>query len=372
MYEYEDDEFEGAGATAVAPKMQPGATRSLTSKFREFRSEKMDSYNTDINKLVIRLEKLMSGISTDAVKRKAHEQAVVSWLDDSLVNLCPSCGCSFNITRRKHHCRLCGAITCNSCSHSLSIADALKLSSKKPSEEILQMNLPDFRVCAPCSERLEHRRQKVEGKTARPIICQFYDKLQQLQSDADALLKDYLKMHSSLCSGESIYDLREAKTTRLYLVQLAEKIEQTSKSILILGTKSNEESAPRGRSLRLQQSIRMSASNFIRDKLMCLPSLPTEMELQTMRQRLQSGISSRLNQAGGSKSARVMQGAGWGTYTTSSAVVETDDPILQQINLVRGYIEQAMEAGRRDEVCSLQENLKLLESAYEQQQNHSV
>ncbi|XP_059471197.1 rabenosyn-5 [Neocloeon triangulifer] len=369
MYEYDDEYEDVAGASIRPPEVQVGITRSLTTKFREMRSEKMDSYNTDINKLVIRLEKLMNGLSSDPVKRKTHEQAVVSWMDDSLVNLCPSCGSSFNLTRRKHHCRLCGAITCNACSQYLPIADALKLSNKKLSEESMQQaSLPDFRVCMPCYERLEHRTQKVASKTARPIICQFYDKLQHLQADASVLLAEYNKMHSSLCSGESMYDLRDAQMTRLKLVQLAEQIEHTSKSILILGTKSNEESAPRGRTLRLQQSVRASASNFIRDNLMGLPTLPSEMELKDLRSRVRSGISSRMNQSGGPKSAHVMQGAGWGTYTSSSAVVESDDPIVQQINLVRGYIKQAKEAGRLDEVFSLEENLKLLETTYWQQQ----
>ena len=32
--------------------------------------------------------------------------------DESLVKLCPSCARTFNIARRKHHCRLCGSVMC--------------------------------------------------------------------------------------------------------------------------------------------------------------------------------------------------------------------------------------------------------------------
>lgn len=190
-----------------------------------------------------------------------------------------------------------------------------------------------------------------------------------LQSDANTLLTEYHKMHRSLCAGESVFDLRDAQMTRLKIVQLAEQIEQTSKSILILGTKSNTESAPRGRALRLQQSIRGSASNFIRDKLMCLPSLPSEIELKEVQDRLQKGLSSRMNQQSrGQKGAHVLQGAGWGTYTASANVVETDNPIIQQINIVKGYIKQAREAGKMDELRMLEENLKILEATFWEQQ----
>ena len=38
---------------------------------------------------------------------------MLTWLtDESLVKLCPSCARTFNIARRKHHCRLCGSVMC--------------------------------------------------------------------------------------------------------------------------------------------------------------------------------------------------------------------------------------------------------------------
>ena len=70
----------------------------------------------DTNKLIIRLEKLLNRLPHDPVKRRSHEQAVVSWLPEESVKLCPNCARSFNLTRRKHHCRLCGSIMCADCS----------------------------------------------------------------------------------------------------------------------------------------------------------------------------------------------------------------------------------------------------------------
>ena len=49
----------------------------------------------------------------------AFEKSVVSWAPDSDVSLCMTCGRHFTLTRRRHHCRLCGRILCNKCSHFL-------------------------------------------------------------------------------------------------------------------------------------------------------------------------------------------------------------------------------------------------------------
>lgn len=54
---------------------------------------------------------------------------IVPWLDGESVKLCPSCVKRFYLTRRQHHCRLCGTIMCHDCSFFLSFSDACKLDS---------------------------------------------------------------------------------------------------------------------------------------------------------------------------------------------------------------------------------------------------
>ena len=53
-----------------------------------------------------------------------HERDIVPWADDKDVPLCPFCAKSFIITRRRHHCRLCGAIMCDDCSKFLPFSSA--------------------------------------------------------------------------------------------------------------------------------------------------------------------------------------------------------------------------------------------------------
>ena len=55
----------------------------------------------------------------DLVSSSAYEKGVVHWAPDGDVNLCTTCGRGFSLTRRRHHCRLCGGIICNRCSQFL-------------------------------------------------------------------------------------------------------------------------------------------------------------------------------------------------------------------------------------------------------------
>ncbi|KAF6035125.1 hypothetical protein EB796_006566 [Bugula neritina] len=67
------------------------------------------------------------------------------WADDDLVTECKSCEKSFNLSRRKHHCRNCGDIFCNECSdHRMMLP-----SSSKP-----------VRVCDNCNLMLIDRASK--------------------------------------------------------------------------------------------------------------------------------------------------------------------------------------------------------------------
>eukprot|EP01112_Ceratiomyxa_fruticulosa_P020000 TRINITY_DN668_c0_g1_i4.p1 TRINITY_DN668_c0_g1~~TRINITY_DN668_c0_g1_i4.p1 ORF type:complete len:429 (-),score=79.49 TRINITY_DN668_c0_g1_i4:99-1385(-) len=38
------------------------------------------------------------------------------WVPDDVVRMCPLCTASFNVFKRKHHCRLCGSVICDGCS----------------------------------------------------------------------------------------------------------------------------------------------------------------------------------------------------------------------------------------------------------------
>lgn len=96
----------------------PGQSRSHREYFKNIRRERLDHRTSETNKLIIRLDRLLT-LWDYGSERKQHEQELVTWLDGTTVTRCPSCAASFNLARRQHHCRLCGSIMCNSCSYFL-------------------------------------------------------------------------------------------------------------------------------------------------------------------------------------------------------------------------------------------------------------
>lgn len=107
--------------------LSTGALRSHWSDFRRLRNNRMDYYAAETNKLIIRLDKIVSYLPHEAGKRREHEQNVVTWVNDEDVKLCPQCASPFNVVlRRKHHCRVCGTVQCNQCSHFILLSFARK------------------------------------------------------------------------------------------------------------------------------------------------------------------------------------------------------------------------------------------------------
>lgn len=64
-----------------------------------------------------------------------------SWTPDKMITACRGCSKEFSITRRKHHCRNCGQIFCNSCSENMTVLPGN--GSGKP-----------VRVCDACFDKL--------------------------------------------------------------------------------------------------------------------------------------------------------------------------------------------------------------------------
>lgn len=101
----------------------------------------MDFYAAETNKLIIRLDKIVSGLPNEATKRREHEQNVVAWVNDEDVKLCPQCAKSFNVLRRKHHCRVCGTVQCHQCSQFLLLSFASKLPLLNATDFIFELHL---------------------------------------------------------------------------------------------------------------------------------------------------------------------------------------------------------------------------------------
>lgn len=220
--------------------------------FRKIRETRIERYVYETNKLLIRLDKLLRDYppTTDPLRRREHEQSVVSWVDESIVSLCPTCASKFNIlTRKKHHCRLCGAVMCAKCSEFIDFEYARQLitpvgldgsslmsagsHSKPRSSSISSVNSTHshlstltlssspnnigrvlrsvvsttadsaemsekIRVCLNCMDLLANRKEKLEIAYTKPPIVHLYAELKEKLNEIERLLPILLKMAESL------------------------------------------------------------------------------------------------------------------------------------------------------------------------------
>uniref|UniRef100_A0A8C5LNX8 Rabenosyn, RAB effector n=1 Tax=Jaculus jaculus TaxID=51337 RepID=A0A8C5LNX8_JACJA len=427
---YESFSYGGVDPYMWEPQ-ELGAIRSHLSDFKKHRAARIDHYVVEVNKLIIRLEKLTAFDrgNTESAKIRAIEKSVVPWVNDQDVPFCPDCGSKFSIRNRRHHCRLCGSIMCKKCMELISLPLANKLTSASkdslstqtsPSQSpnsvhgsrrgsississvssVLDEKDDDrIRCCTHCKDTLLKREQQIDEKEHTPDIMKLYEKLRLCMEKVDQKAPEYIRMAASLNAGETTYSLEDANDLRVEVQKVYELIDALSKKILTLGL--NQDPPPHPNSLRLQRMIRYSATLFVQEKLLGLMSLPTKeqfeelkkkrkqdlerkrtmerqaaLESQRRREERQSGLASHA--ANGEVSslrggpAPLRKAEGWLPLSEGQGHSEDPDPLLQQIHNITSFIRQAKAAGRTDEVRTLQENLRQLQDEYDLQQTEKA
>ncbi|NXG25514.1 RBNS5 protein, partial [Grallaria varia] len=414
---YESFSYGGVDPYMWEPQ-EVGAVRSHLSEFKKHRAARIDHYVVEVNKLIIRLEKLTSfdRANTESAKIRAIEKSVVPWVSDQDVPFCPDCGSKFNIRNRRHHCRLCGSIMCKKCMELISLPLASKLTSaskealgsrtspnSSPSSvhgsrrgsississvsSVLDEKDDDrIRCCQHCKDTLLKREQQIDEKEYMPEIVKLYEKLRFCMEKVDQKAPEYIRMAESLNAGETTYNLEHANDLRVEIQKIYEIIDALSKKILSLGL--HEDPQPHPKTLQLQRMIRYSATLFVQEKLLGLMSLPTKDQYEELKKRRlhMVALETQGKQAENqkefiSRSAAAVNGdethmkkgtvrksEGWLPTSSISRERERADPLLQQIDNITSFIKQAKAANRIDEIHMLQENLMQLQDEYDQQQ----
>uniref|UniRef100_A0A1I7WNK0 FYVE-type domain-containing protein n=1 Tax=Heterorhabditis bacteriophora TaxID=37862 RepID=A0A1I7WNK0_HETBA len=147
-------------------KAEIGVTRSHSEYFLKHRDSSVNESAVRTNMLIIRLDKLINNCPTDLTKRKEFERSIVPWSADQESLHCGRCAAKFGITRRRHHCRLCGRVMCHQCSRFLGFLSARKLTNPALAAEMLE-NLPMSALSESCpshSRRLLEITQRTTGK----------------------------------------------------------------------------------------------------------------------------------------------------------------------------------------------------------------
>ncbi|XP_053148352.1 rabenosyn-5 isoform X2 [Hemicordylus capensis] len=428
---YESYSYGGVDPYMWEPQ-ELGAVRSHLSDFKKHRAARIDHYVVEVNKLIIRLEKLTSfdRTNTDSAKIRAIEKSVVPWVNDQDVPFCPDCGNKFTIRNRRHHCRLCGSIMCKKCMELVSLPFASKLTTA--SKEVLASHTSPncspnsvhgsrrgsissvssvssvldekdddrIRCCRHCKDTLLKREQQIDESEYTPDIVKLYEKLRLCMEKIDQKAPEYIKMAESLNAGETTYSLENASGLRMEVQKMYELIDALSKKILTLGL--NEEPQPHPKTLQLQRMIRYSATLFVQEKLLGLMSLPTKDQYEELKEKKKQELDRKLQmerqatleaqrrleekhmdfvsrsvaasngEVSPLKRVAVKKAEGWLPTASTSRRQELADPLLQQIDNITSFIKQAKEANRLDEVRMLQENLRQLQDEYDQQQTEKA
>ncbi|NXO49859.1 RBNS5 protein, partial [Aramus guarauna] len=414
---YESFSYGGVDPYMWEPQ-EVGAMRSHLSDFKKHRAARIDHYVVEVNKLIIRLEKLTSfdRANTESAKIRAIEKSVVPWVSDQDVPFCPDCGNKFSIRNRRHHCRLCGSIMCKKCMELVSLPLASKLTSASKEalgshtspnsspnsvhgsrrgsississvSSVLDEKDDDrIRCCRHCKDTLLKREQQIDEKEYTPEIVKLYEKLRLCMEKVDQKAPEYIRMAESLNAGETTYNLERANDLRVEIQKVYEFIDALSKKILSLGL--HEDPQPHPKTLQLQRMIRYSATLFVQEKLLGLMSLPTKDQYEELKkrrlhmvalethgkqeERQKDSISRSAATVNGDtthlKKGTVRKSEGWLPTSSISRESEIADPLLQQIDNITSFIKQAKAAKRIDEVHMLQENLRQLQDEYDQQQ----
>lgn len=332
---------------------------------------------------------------------------LIPWIDGKLVKLCPSCAKSFFLTRRQHHCRLCGSVMCNECSHFLTLDESSKLqhfhyhssinfhflvSIINPNHESKQLDNGEIilkepedsiRLCEHCLHLLETRKQMQDSRLSKPIITKLYDRLEIIKKEVMPDILMYEKMIDSLYRGDSVYTLNDAGALRGKIGAKAEALDDLSKKILTLkcGKGSQQEA--------LQKSIRMGVIKFIKEYMLTLPQIPVEEEIKKIQQKRILELNQKIErdrrlaqeafekyELGGNsglpaatssaKSSSVVKSVdNWSGYQQQQIHQSNiNDPLIEQINIIQGYIKQARNDMRFEEIETLEANLKELKHEF--------
>lgn len=245
------------------------------------------------------------------------------------------------------------------------------------SDVILKEPEDSIRLCSHCLHLLENRKQMQDSRAARPLIMSLYERIEIIKKEVWPDLSMYEKIIQSLYEGNSVYTLADASALRGKIGHSAEILDELSKKVLSqkCGQGSREES--------LLKSIRLSTIAFIKEHMLTLPPIPLEEEIKKIQQKRVMEFSQKIERdrrlaqeafdrydlsgnagfpAMSSKSGSTMKSVdNWSGFQQQST---TNDPLVEQINIVKGYIKQAREAMRFEEIATLEENLRDLQHEY--------
>ncbi|ETL43764.1 hypothetical protein L917_05706 [Phytophthora nicotianae] len=98
----------------------------------------------------------------------SHPEAAANWVPDTASPRCQICLTSFTLTRRRHHCRLCGHLVCAHCSHDRTY---LPFAGSAPSQHRLIKDGAPQRTCRACASTLRNMAGQDDPRVKRFTVA---------------------------------------------------------------------------------------------------------------------------------------------------------------------------------------------------------
>ncbi|PWY92108.1 FYVE-domain-containing protein [Aspergillus heteromorphus CBS 117.55] len=288
-----------------------GLVRDRMAEFKAVRKATVDKALLEVSRLekrLTRLTQLLASLPVEQIQsnanklwtmswqgdqRKALEQTVVSWQDDSSVSRCPFCQQDFtSYSFRRHHCRTCGQVVCGdpatACSTEvpLSISPLAEASTEK-SVRAGVINV-DVRLCKDCRSTLFDRRDFEADVMRKPPAVRAYENLTQFERGIRLLLPKFQRILGALQDPRrppSSAQIAEASKVRKRLTDSFAQYNVAARRIRDIQTDSPSQE-------RLQKAIYQQASNFLHLHMLPLKSLPKVLKHASPNGRHPSSTSS--------------------------------------------------------------------------------
>lgn len=223
-----------------------------------------------------------------------------------------------------------------------------------------------LRICQFCMNMLESRRRVQIEQMVQPLICQLYSQIQKIKIQIQNAVDLYNKMYNSIMAGETTFILQDVQTMRTEIARKAEMLDTLSKKIALLPVDGQPQ-----KMITLQSSIRKATSVYIKDNLLTLPAPPTVEQLEQYKKEQLIKFKDNVLPPPITKNVKkIVVTTGWSPANVSVTDNDDDDLLVQQMNIVRNYIEQARNAKRFEEVACLQDNLNMLKEMYRERQKN--
>lgn len=138
----------------------------------------------------------------------------------------------------------------------------------------------------------------------------------------------------------------------------------------------------------------MACVKYIKDEMLSIPPIPVEEEIRKIQEKRRKETEQRIERERrlaleayekyGLVESNTMVHGGNSNFASGSAVATLDnwsgihqtssssinDPLVEQINIIKSYIKQARTAMRFDEVATLELNLRELQNEFYQRHQH--